>query len=201
GAFEIGDSSDTIMNSIIKRSILLGNPVILVVPNYRVNVSHDVMAFGFLMGREVEAAGVGKLGLCDQRFALQWVQEHIYTFRGELSCMLSSSIATIYSSSHSSRLSAGAISVGMHLVASHADHLTLFSGAFMESGATSIPPLAHGQPQYDQLVTDCDCTHVADTLDCLRHVPFETLMTSINRIPNIFSYTGLGNVWKPRVDG
>ncbi|KAJ6588883.1 Carboxylesterase [Mycena capillaripes] len=67
GGFKISDSSDTDMNAIVERSVHLGSPVIVVIPNYRVNV------FGFLAGKEVNDAGMGNLGLRDQQFALEWV--------------------------------------------------------------------------------------------------------------------------------
>ncbi|KAJ7132220.1 Alpha/Beta hydrolase protein [Mycena epipterygia] len=181
GGFEIGDSSDTILNSFVERSVGLGKPVIVVVPNYRLN------AFGFLASEEVKAAGIGNLGLRDQRFALDWVQKHIGAFGGDADQVIISG------------LSAGAISVGMHLVS---EPSPIFHGAFMQSGSTSsIPPITQGQPQYDQLVAATNCTQAADTLDCLRYAPYEDLMAAINQTPNIFSYSSLGNVWKPRVDG
>ncbi|KAJ6469752.1 Alpha/Beta hydrolase protein [Mycena vitilis] len=185
GGFEIGDSSDTIMNSILERSVRLGKPVVVVVPNYRVN------AFGFLAGKEVKAAGVGNLGLRDQQFALEWVQQHITAFGGNPNHVI------MFVHLHSDRHT-----VGMHLVASYAEHTSLFHGAFMESGAAaSMPHITEGQPQYDHLVVATNCTDATDSLDCLRHAPFDTLMLAINQTPNIFSYSSLGNVWKPRVDG
>ncbi|KAJ7666219.1 sterol esterase [Mycena polygramma] len=177
GGFEIGDASDTIMNSILERSLERGKPIVIVIPNYRLN------AFGFLAGKEVMDAGVGNLGLRDQKFALEWVQAHISAFGGDPNRVIIAG------------LSAGAISVGMHLVASDAEYPALFHGAFMESGATSsIPHVLEGQPQYDQLVAATNCTDATDTLDCLRHAPFDVLMSAINRTPNIFSYSSMGNV-------
>ncbi|KAJ7132082.1 Alpha/Beta hydrolase protein [Mycena epipterygia] len=182
GAFEIGSAGDSGMSSLVERSLVNGKPVIVVLPNYRVN------AFGFLAGKEVKDAGVSNLGLRDQQFALEWVQKHISAFGGDPNQVIISG------------LSAGALSVGMHLISSNV--APKFHGAFMESGcAPSIPTITEGQPQYDQLVAATNCSQAADSLDCLRHAPFDILMSAINQTPNVFSYSSLGNVWKPRIDG
>ncbi|KAF4964321.1 hypothetical protein FSARC_7766 [Fusarium sarcochroum] len=44
----------------------MGEPVIFVAPNYRVN------AYGFLHGKEIQEAALANLGLSDQRKALEW---------------------------------------------------------------------------------------------------------------------------------
>ncbi|KAJ7160903.1 alpha/beta-hydrolase, partial [Mycena filopes] len=183
GGFEVGDASDTDVAPLVERSILLGKPIILVVPNYRVN------AFGFLAGREVQKGGVGNLGLRDQIFALKWVQNHIAAFGGDADQVIISGI------------SAGAISVGMHLISPEGS-APLFHGAFMESGA--IPPLddiTQGQGEYDELTTKTNCSRDMDTLDCLCRVPFDDLVAAVNATRNLFSYSSLANAWKPRVDG
>ena len=65
----------------------------------------------------------------------------------------------------------------------------LFHGAFMQSGAP-IPSgdLTNGQGEYDDLVANTNCSSASDTLDCLRHVPFETLRDAVNMSPGIASY-------------
>lgn len=40
-------------------------------------------AFGWLAGADVKAHGVVNVGLYDQRFALQWVKQHIHRFGGD----------------------------------------------------------------------------------------------------------------------
>ncbi|KAJ7243930.1 hypothetical protein C8J57DRAFT_57022 [Mycena rebaudengoi] len=42
--------------------------------------------------------------------------------------------------------------------------------------------------------TDTDCSQAVDTLDCLRQISFELLLSSLNQTPNIFSFSSLGNV-------
>ena len=45
--------------------------------NYRLG------AFGWLSGPTFQANGTANVGLYDQRFALEWVQEHISKFGGD----------------------------------------------------------------------------------------------------------------------
>ncbi|KAJ7749052.1 Alpha/Beta hydrolase protein [Mycena maculata] len=125
------------MNSVLECSILLGKPLIIVVPNYRGN----------------------------DQFALEWVREHISAFGGNPNQVVISG------------LSAGAISVGMHLVSSYVQHFGLFHRAFMLLRIARM------------------------SLDCLRHAPFEALMSAIDQTPNVFSYSSIENVWKLRIDG
>lgn len=98
-------------------------PIIAVIPNYR------TMSFGFMASEEVAAAGVGNLGLRDQRRALGWIQENIEAFGGDPSKV------TIGGES------AGGSSVGYQMIANEGQHEGLFRGAVMESasllGATS----------------------------------------------------------------
>ncbi|PYI00819.1 carboxylesterase family protein [Aspergillus sclerotiicarbonarius CBS 121057] len=48
-----------------------------------VEIQYRLGAFGFLSSSEVKEHGVTNAGLLDQRFALQWVQEHIAKFGGD----------------------------------------------------------------------------------------------------------------------
>ena len=65
----------------------------------------------------------------------------------------------------------------------------LFHAAFMESGSPiPVGDITHGQKDYDALVKETGCSGSSDTLECLRGVPFDTLMTAINKSPGIFSY-------------
>ena len=65
----------------------------------------------------------------------------------------------------------------------------LFRAAFLESGAPiPIGDITHGQGYYDFIVEQTNCTSSSDTLQCLREVPYTTLMNAINQTPNIMSY-------------
>ena len=47
-----------------------------------VEIQYRLGAFGFLSSAEVRERGTNNAGLLDQRFALQWVQQHITKFGG-----------------------------------------------------------------------------------------------------------------------
>lgn len=63
------------------------------------------------------------------------------------------------------------------------------------------PTVADGQPTYDELVEANNCTQASDTLDCLRNVPFNDFLATVNKTPDYLSYRSLALVWRPRVDG
>ncbi|KAI0671152.1 carotenoid ester lipase precursor [Trametes maxima] len=184
GGFELGSPSMYDGGSIVSRSIKLGEPVIYVSMNYRVS------AYGFLASKEVKEAGVGNLGLQDQRLALHWIQKYISAFGGDPTKV------TIWGES------AGAISVALHLITNGGDTQGLFRGAFMQSGSPiPVGDIAHGQADYDKIVSETGCSGSADTLSCLRQVPFDTLKKAVDASPGIFAPQSLRLAWLPRVDG
>ncbi|KAG7088892.1 hypothetical protein E1B28_012837 [Marasmius oreades] len=184
GGFEVGSPQMYDGAVIVERSIALGQPVIYVSMNYRLT------AFGFLAGKEVKAAGVGNLGLHDQREALRWIQKYISPFGGDPTKV------TIWGES------AGAMSVSLQMLADGGDTKGLFRAAFMQSG--SPPPvgdITDGQKYYDALVQGTGCAGSSDTLACLRTVPYKRLKAAINDSPHILSYQSLNLAWLPRADG
>ncbi|PPQ78599.1 hypothetical protein CVT26_005317 [Gymnopilus dilepis] len=182
GGFETGDTSITPGNPLVSRSIAIGEPVVYVSANYRLN------AFGFLPGKEVKAAGLGNIGLRDQRFAMEWIQQHITAFGGDPTKV------TIWGES------AGAVSVGLHLVINNGNPGGLFHGAVMESGSPlGLNDIEFGQSFFDQLVTDTGCTGSNDPIACLRTVPFDEIGAAVNLSNNIFSFSSINIVWNPTV--
>ncbi|KAI0683770.1 alpha beta-hydrolase [Cytidiella melzeri] len=184
GGFESGDADPFDGAVIVNRSIELGEPVIYASINYRVSV------FGFLGGQEVKAAGVGNLGLLDQREALRWVQKYISAFNGDPSRV------TIWGES------SGAISVALQMLANDGNTEGLFHGAFMQSG--SPPPtgdIVQSQPEYDNLVASVGCQNASDTLECLRQAPFDTLKAAMDASANLFGPQALNISTAPRADG
>jgi carboxylesterase type B len=125
-------------NHLVKRSLDIGKPIIIVAINYRLNV------FGFLSSRELiaEARSLGEepisnQGLNDQRIALQWIQSSIHYFGGDASRITLSGE------------SAGAASILCHLKGP----LQLFQQAFLQSPPAPrlrTPPEA--QADFDKLV-------------------------------------------------
>ncbi|KAG7090372.1 hypothetical protein E1B28_009491 [Marasmius oreades] len=184
GGFEVGSTQMYDGKGIVERSISLGQPVIYVSMNYRVT------AFGFLASKEVKEAGVGNLGLQDQREALRWIQKYIGAFGGDPTKV------TIWGES------SGAISVSLQMLADGGDTKGLFRAAFMQSGSPiPVGDITNGQKYYDALVQETGCAGSSDTLSCLRTVPFATLKAAINESPGIFAYQSLNLAWLPRTDG
>ncbi|KAF8167291.1 alpha beta-hydrolase [Crassisporium funariophilum] len=186
GAFQIGDTSgyDAMGQRIVQRSVEMKKPVIYLSMNFRMS------AYGFLAGKEVQDAGLGNLGLLDQRFALKWIQKYIHEFGGDKTKV------TIWGQS------SGSISVSLQMLAYGGNNEGLFRAGFMMSGSPiSVGNITSGQDHYNALVTDTGCAGKADTLACLRALPLPILKASVDKSPNLFSYQSLVLVWHPRVDG
>ncbi|KAJ7897497.1 Alpha/Beta hydrolase protein [Mycena leptocephala] len=182
--FEFGASSRSDDTSIVERSIAMNEPVIYVTMNHRVS------AFGFLASKEVRTAGVGNLGLQDQRQAFRWIHKYIAVFGGDP--------AKVTIAGESS----GAISASMHMLANGGDNEGLFRSAFMRSGAPiPVGSVENGQKYYDAIVQEVGCSSAADTLQCLRTVPYDALKAAQDASPGIFSYQSLVLAWMPRADG
>ncbi|KIY52398.1 alpha/beta-hydrolase [Fistulina hepatica ATCC 64428] len=184
GGFELGDPSLYDGGIIVQRSIDLGMPLIFVSMNYRLST------FGFLASQEVKDAGVGNLGLQDQRESFRWVQKYISAFGGDPDKV------TIWGES------AGAISAALHMITNGGDTEGLFRAAFMQSGApVPVGDITKGQKYYDQIVEETGCSGASDTLECLRGVSYDTLTDAMNNSPFVFDYQSLSLAWLPRVDG
>ncbi|RXW22492.1 hypothetical protein EST38_g3355 [Candolleomyces aberdarensis] len=184
GGFQLGSTSMYDGGSVVKKSQDMGQPVIFVSMNYRLS------GLGFLASKEVRAAGVGNLGLHDQREALRWIKKNIAQFGGDPSkvTMLVSVVATFWHLTD--------------MTAFDGNHEGLFRGAFMQSGAPiPVGPVENGQVHYDHIVRQTGCSSSSDTLQCLRGVPYARLMAAIDSTPSIFSYQSLRLAWLPRVDG
>ncbi|KAJ5681691.1 uncharacterized protein N7477_001631 [Penicillium maclennaniae] len=148
------------MSYIVQQGALNGKPVLGVSINYR------MAAFGFLDSKEVRAEGNTNLALRDQRTAMRWVKKHIEAFGGDPDRI------TIWGES------AGAYSVGAHLVTNGGDNEGLFRAAIMESGNAVGPPYngtSWHQPMYDRIVERAGCTNATNTLQCLRDLPYSTI--------------------------
>lgn len=198
-SFELGSSNTYNGSAVVSRSLHSGQPIIFVSVNYRLN------AFGFLGGKEVKAAGIGNLGLQDQRYALKWVNKYISLFGGDPTQV------TIWGES------AGAISctpslfiaapglliltiVGaMHMLANGGNTEGLFRGAVMNSGSPiPVADIVNGQSTYDAVVKDAGCASAADTLQCLRTADYKTFFDAMNKQPLFLNYQTLHLAYLPR---
>ncbi|KAJ7278204.1 sterol esterase [Mycena rebaudengoi] len=141
-------------------------------------------------------------------FALQWVKRHIHEFGGDPNRVVMSAfhfitgMRTFLTSKKSGGMSAGAISVGMLLLSNRHHSNTLFHGALMLSGSPiTSASVADGQGVYDQLVAANNCTGSSDSLDCLKRVPFDSFMATVNHTSDEFAYSSAQLTWRPRIDG
>ncbi|KAF9027649.1 Carboxylesterase [Hymenopellis radicata] len=182
GGYNAGTSSSPVYNLsyIVQESVEMGEPIVAVSFNYRLG------ALGFLASTEVVASGNANLGLKDQRLALRWIQENIASFGGDPSKV------TIWGES------AGAYSVHLQSLAYGGieSKTGLFRGGIQESGTAvgSRYDVEHLQATYDDIVNKTGCCSSADTLDCLRSVPYDLFFTVAE--PHVLTYT-LG----PVIDG
>lgn len=165
----MGGASDRRYNLsfIVENSVQIGKPIIAVSIPYRLS------AWGFLDSAEVRQAGVTNIGMHDQRLALAWIQENIAAFGGDPSKV------TIWGES------AGAGSVGIHLIAYGGRNDGLFSGAICESGnsillGTENYNVSDGQAIYNNISAAAGCSGSSNTLECLRRVDYATLNAAIN---------------------
>lgn len=190
GAFQLGSSNTYDGSSLVTQAKLAGTPIIVVTMNYRVN------GFGFLGGKEVVKDGSANIGSLDQRKALEWVYDNIADFGGDPDKI------TI------SGESAGAFSTFNQLVMYNGNSTykgkQLFAGAIMNSGST-LPmervDSAYPQSIYDDIVKRSGCAAAADTLDCLRDAPYDTVLKAIRAQGGAASFNDVQIPWWPRPDG
>ncbi|CAG8974658.1 hypothetical protein HYALB_00010754 [Hymenoscyphus albidus] len=190
GGFELGGTAMYDGTSLVDESVAIGKPIIFVAVNYRTG------GFGFMPGKEIMEEGSGNLGLLDQRMGLEWVADNIASFGGDPSKV------TLWGES------AGAISVMDQMVLFSGDHTykqkPLFRAAIMSSG-TLVPadPLdcPKGQNIYDTVVRTSGCDSSADTLACLRGLPYNDFLNAANSVPGILGYNSVSLSYLPRPDG
>lgn len=117
---------------IVQRSVEMGQPIVFVSANYRVN------AFGTLASQEMTDANVTNLMLKDQRTAMRWVQKYIGNFGGDKSKV------TIFGES------AGSVSVATQMLLNSGDNEGLFRAAIMASGGIlKLENYHRGQETFD----------------------------------------------------
>ncbi|KAK0480364.1 alpha/beta-hydrolase [Armillaria novae-zelandiae] len=176
---------------IVNRSIEIGKPILFVSTNYRLNT------FGFLSSANVSPEDLNA-GLLDQRQALIFVHKNIRAFGGDPSkeSPLTSFLipVTIWGQS------AGAGSVEAHFV--FPASLALFRAGITDSatGPFKNSPNAStydkpGKP-FDRLLTQTGCAVGSGSVECLRNVPFETLLSISN---TMIRNTLNDQLWQPSV--
>jgi acetylcholinesterase len=141
GGFELGssaalDSEATALPGIIypganivKRSVEMGQPVVFVSANHRLN------GFGTLASQEITDAGDGNLLLKDQLVAMEWVQKYIIKFGGD------TTKATIFGES------AGSIAIAIHMLPNDGNNDVLFRPSSTTTTAAR-PPVTRSSSQF-----------------------------------------------------
>ncbi|XP_033228992.1 esterase FE4-like [Belonocnema kinseyi] len=156
GAFISGNSSSTGYGP----DYLLDKDIIFVSLNYRLGV------LGFLSTGDLEAPG--NFGLKDQVLALKWVQKNIRAFGGNPKRV------TLFGQS------AGAVSVGLHLLSE--TNNGLFHQYIIQSGSVLVPWGYQDCSQYKSHVKDlafihfCPTSNSTSIINCLRSKSIDELL-------------------------
>lgn len=161
--------------------------VVVVTFNYRVGVL-GFLAFKEYNGDELE----GNYGFLDQQLALQWVQNNIQNFGGDPSNV------TLFGES------AGAMSVGLHLVSAPSSQ-ALFQQGIMESNPYALPykTKAEALEIGDIFASLLGC----DNIGCLRNRPMLELVRKQHhemlQPHHLWQKMKMKNilVWTPVIDG
>ncbi|EXK80542.1 hypothetical protein FOQG_14976 [Fusarium oxysporum f. sp. raphani 54005] len=178
GAWVEGSAGDPRYNGsfLVETSVQMGMPIIFVSFNYRLGV------FGMMNGPAAAKAGPPNVFIHDQRQALRWVQENIAYFGGDASRV------TIVGES------AGASSVGQHLIAYGGRDEGLFSGAIAQSGgplsSSSYRNATETEAYSNKVLEETGCTDAKDKLSCLRAVPAEVLRRVSQMLPTAWVVDG-----------
>ena len=151
-----------------------------------VTINYRLGPFGFLASRRLDSAGhpSGNYGLLDQQAALRWVKENIAAFGGDPEKV------TVAGES------AGAISIGLHLVSPAA--AGLFERAILESGPfLHTRTLAESETRGDEFAAKLGCDKASDVAGCMRSKSAEEILSAIPANP-----LGAGSpIWEPAMDG
>lgn len=139
-----------------------------------VTLNYRLFALGFLALPELAAENngtAGNQGIQDQRAALQWVQRNIRAFGGDPTKV------TLAGES------AGAMSVGAHLVSPASDGL--FHAAILESGGQKAsyfwyPNQSEAFKYGEEFASNLGCSpQLDDRLKCLRNLPEGAVTTTV----------------------
>ncbi|RDW60637.1 carboxylic ester hydrolase-37 [Coleophoma cylindrospora] len=170
--------------NLVKRSIDMDQPMIVVSINYR------LMHFGFTASQEFEEAGLLNLGLEDQRNAMRWVQQNIAAFGGDPDRV------TIMGES------AGSWAVTAHLVANGGDNEGLFHGAVgISGGPVKVEGPGRQQGMFDDMVNYVGCGNATDKIACLRMAPYDLIYAHAQTVNFLLGYRSLASAWTIRPDG
>ncbi|KAF7773164.1 hypothetical protein Agabi119p4_5331 [Agaricus bisporus var. burnettii] len=181
GQWTTGAGSRYDPTEIVQRSVFNKKPIVFVSINYRLNT------FGFLASAHQPPEDLNA-GLLDQRLALEFIQDNIAAFGGDPDKV------TIWGQS------AGGGSVAAHFI--YPSEKTLFRAGIGQSATgpfkSSPPPSVYDKPgkSFDRLLSSTGCHESTAPVDCLRDVPFETLLNISN---SMIDNTLNGQLWEPTI--
>ena len=153
-----------------------------------VTINYRLGPFGFLANRALDADEPGHVsgnyGLLDQLAALQWVKDNIASFDGDPAQV------TVAGES------AGAMSIGLHLVSPSA--AGLFARGIIESGPflQRFPMLVRAEAKGDEFAAKLGCTG-PDIAACMRSKPADQVLRALPASPISIAEP----VWYPTIDG
>ena len=163
------------LSGIVKVSQDMGQPIVAVAMNYRLNM------YGFLQTPQLLAEGSSNAGLLDQRMALRWIQENIGAFGGDPDRV------TVWGES------AGAQSIAYQLFSYDGRDDGLYRAAILESGGPTgaqVQNLAYYNSPVENLTRTVGCWNATNQLACLRELSQEKLFAAQP-----------SQVWNPLIDG
>ena len=185
GAFVEGTSASPLYDGNLLAS---AGDVVVVTFNYRLG------ALGFLHGVE---GLTGNYGFLDQQLALKWVHHNIARFGGDPGNV------TLFGES------AGAMSIGLHLVAPGSR--SLFHAAILQSNPYGLPyrrideTQRAGQKMRRNLGCSAFDQRQSGALDCMRQAPLHRILKYQSTAGLVLEgvLTGLSDllVWSPIIDG
>ena len=160
---------------------------IVVAANYRLG-PFGFLAHAALAAEDAAYPSSGNYGLLDQRAAFAWVREHIAAFGGDPDRV------TISGSS------AGALSVGLHLVSPGS--AGLFHRAIIQSGPPTLRwrTREEAEAQGDRLATALGCVDPSQVIACMRTRTRDQVLAALPIGPDQI-VEGQRVQWGPVVDG
>jgi len=155
-----------------------------------VNFNYRVGSWGFLASEKVRSDGDLNAGLLDQRAAFNWTRNYIEQFGGDPDHIVL----------HGA--SAGAGSVGHHLVAYGGRNDNLFVGAIMQSPYFQTEmTVAELEWQFDLYTANTGCNNTNDPMTCLRNTSVSKLQAADYNSVFPGHKTKPRRSWGPTVDG
>ncbi|KAJ8092749.1 hypothetical protein PM082_007078 [Marasmius tenuissimus] len=174
---------------LIHQSMENGFPVIYAAMNYRLSI------FGFAVSEALREKNSLNVALKDQRLALQWIRSNIACFGGDPDRI------TIFGQN------TGALSVAHQVLAYGGTKAVPFHSAIMES-RTLEPTSASNitRESFDGVASMSGCSingtfHSEATIDCLRALPFATLMNITIAQHDSTADQNDGDTYLPTIDG